>query len=83
MEQLAKLNPGSGLTALLADDSEFRTVMNSCDLLDLVQDYNLKGIPAAEFVAVLRKIPARLYSIAKRLEVFPGRGSSYGSYGTL
>ncbi|MEK3708152.1 assimilatory sulfite reductase (NADPH) flavoprotein subunit [Paenibacillus sp. FSL R7-0198] len=71
VEQLAKLNPGSGLTALLADDSEFRTVMNSCDLLDLVQDYNLKGIPAAEFVAVLRKIPARLYSIASSSKSFP------------
>ncbi|WP_339784127.1 assimilatory sulfite reductase (NADPH) flavoprotein subunit [Paenibacillus sp. FSL R7-0313] len=71
VEQLAKLNPGSGLTALLADDSQFRTVMNSCDLLDLVQDYNLKGIPAAEFVAVLRKIPARLYSIASSSKSFP------------
>ncbi|MEO2259374.1 assimilatory sulfite reductase (NADPH) flavoprotein subunit [Paenibacillus amylolyticus] len=71
VEKLAKLNPGSGLTALLADDSEFRTVMNSCDLLDLVQDYNLKGIPAAEFVAALRKIPARLYSIASSSKSFP------------
>lgn len=71
VEQLAKLNPESGLTALLADDSEFRTVMNSCDLLDLVQDYNLKGIPAAKFVAVLRKIPARLYSIASSSKSFP------------
>ncbi|MBY0115510.1 assimilatory sulfite reductase (NADPH) flavoprotein subunit [Paenibacillus sp. FSL H8-0317] len=71
VEQLAKLNPGSGLTALLADDSEFRTVMNSCDLLDLVQDYNLKGIPATEFVASLRKIPARLYSIASSSKSFP------------
>ncbi|MCP1183990.1 assimilatory sulfite reductase (NADPH) flavoprotein subunit [Paenibacillus sp. 1781tsa1] len=71
VEQLAKLNPESGLTALLADESEFRTVMNSCDLLDLVQDYHLKGIPAAEFVAVLRKIPARLYSIASSSKSFP------------
>ncbi|WP_405159203.1 assimilatory sulfite reductase (NADPH) flavoprotein subunit [Paenibacillus sp. FSL H8-0283] len=71
VEQLAKLNPGSGLTALLADDSEFRTVMNSCDLLDLVHDYSLKGIPAGEFVAALRKIPARLYSIASSSKSFP------------
>ncbi|WP_336759855.1 assimilatory sulfite reductase (NADPH) flavoprotein subunit [Paenibacillus sp. USHLN196] len=71
VEQLARLNPESGLTALLADDSEFRTVMNSCDLLDLVQDYNVKGIPAGEFVAALRKIPARLYSIASSSKSFP------------
>jgi len=71
VEQLANLSPGSGLPALLADDSEFRKVMNSCDLLDLVQDYGLKGIPAAAFVAVLRKIPARLYSIASSSKAFP------------
>lgn len=71
VEQLAKLNPGSGLPALLADNSEFRKVMNSCDLLDLVHDYGLKGIPAADFLAVLRKIPARLYSIASSSKSFP------------
>lgn len=71
VEQLAKLNEGSGLAALLADGSEFRNVMNSCDLLDLVQDYGLKGIPAAQFLAVLRKIPARLYSIASSSKSYP------------
>ncbi|NUU76650.1 assimilatory sulfite reductase (NADPH) flavoprotein subunit [Paenibacillus xylanilyticus] len=71
VEQLAKLSPGSGLTNLLANDAEFRKVMNSCDLLDLVQDYSLRGIPAAEFVAGLRKIPARLYSIASSSKSFP------------
>ncbi len=70
-EQLAKLKPESGLSALLADDSEFRKVMNSCDLLDIVQDYRLQGIPAGQFVAVLRKIPARLYSIASSSKSFP------------
>ncbi|MBB6024141.1 sulfite reductase (NADPH) flavoprotein alpha-component [Paenibacillus sp. JGP012] len=71
VEQLAKLSPESGLAALLADDAEFRNVMNSCDLLDLVQDYALKGIAAAPFLAVLRKIPARLYSIASSSKAFP------------
>lgn len=71
VEQLAKLSPESGLAALLADDSEFRNVMNSCDLLDLVQDYSLKGINAGAFLAVLRKIPARLYSIASSSKSFP------------
>lgn len=70
-QELAKLSPDSGLANLLANDAEFRNVMNSCDLLDLVQDYNLKGIPAGEFVAVLRKIPARLYSIASSSKSFP------------
>ncbi|CAH1216618.1 Sulfite reductase [NADPH] flavoprotein alpha-component [Paenibacillus sp. JJ-223] len=71
VEQLAKLKPESGLSGLLADESEFRKVMHSCDLLDLVQDYQLAGIPAASFLAVLRKIPARLYSIASSLKSSP------------
>lgn len=71
VQELAKLSPDSGLADLLANEAEFRNVMNSCDLLDLVQDYNLKGIPAGEFVAVLRKIPARLYSIASSSKSFP------------
>jgi sulfite reductase (NADPH) flavoprotein alpha-component len=70
-EQLAKLSPGNELTALVANDSEFRKVMNTCDLLDVVQDYALKGIPAGQFLAVLRKIPARLYSIASSSKSFP------------
>lgn len=70
-EQLAKLSSGNELTTLLANDSEFRNVMNSSDLLDVVQDYALKGIPAAQFLAVLRKIPARLYSIASSSKSFP------------
>ncbi|CAI6040766.1 Sulfite reductase [NADPH] flavoprotein alpha-component [Paenibacillus sp. JJ-100] len=70
-EQLAKLSPESGLAALIANDAEFRNVMNSCDLLDVAQDYALKGIPAADFLAVLRKIPARLYSIASSSKSYP------------
>jgi sulfite reductase (NADPH) flavoprotein alpha-component len=34
------------------------------DLLDLVRDFSIKGIPPREFVPMLRKLPARLYSIA-------------------
>jgi sulfite reductase (NADPH) flavoprotein alpha-component len=34
------------------------------DLLDLIRDFSIRGIPPREFVPVLRKLPARLYSIA-------------------
>ncbi len=34
------------------------------DLLDLVRDFSIKDVPAREFVPMLRKLPARLYSIA-------------------
>ena len=34
------------------------------DLLDLVRDFSIRDIPPREFVPMLRKLPARLYSIA-------------------
>ena len=41
--------------------------MDGRDLLDLVRDFGPWGISAQEFVSVLRKIPARLYSIASSI----------------
>ncbi len=41
------------------------------DLLDLIRDYGPWGDTAQEFVSVLRKIPARLYSIASSLKANP------------
>lgn len=40
-------------------------------LLDLVQDFGAWGSSAQEFVSILRKIPARLYSIASSLAANP------------
>ena len=34
------------------------------DLLDLVRDFSIQSVPPREFVPMLRKLPARLYSIA-------------------
>ncbi len=34
------------------------------DVLDLLRDFSIKDVPAREFVPLLRKLPARLYSIA-------------------
>lgn len=41
------------------------------DLLDLVRDFGPWEVSAAEFVAALRKIPPRLYSIASSLKAYP------------
>ncbi|MEC0230172.1 assimilatory sulfite reductase (NADPH) flavoprotein subunit [Paenibacillus alba] len=73
MEQVAKLTSNAGLLELTAagHEQDLKTYLVGRDLLDLVQDYSLKGIPAAEFVAVLRKMPARLYSIASSFKAFP------------
>ncbi|MEC0173720.1 assimilatory sulfite reductase (NADPH) flavoprotein subunit [Paenibacillus favisporus] len=72
LEKTAALISNGALNELLASGhDELRAYIEERDLLDLVQDYSLKGIPAREFVAILRKIPARLYSIASSLKALP------------
>ncbi|WP_261301430.1 assimilatory sulfite reductase (NADPH) flavoprotein subunit [Paenibacillus andongensis] len=73
LEQTAKLTLSKGLQELLAAgrEQDLKAYISGRDLLDLVQDYSLKGVPAGEFVAILRKMPARLYSIASSSKAFP------------
>ncbi|PZD95023.1 sulfite reductase [NADPH] flavoprotein alpha-component [Paenibacillus sambharensis] len=73
LEQAGKLVPGSKLKDFVEASSqqELRAYIQNRDLLDLVQDYDLKGVPAEEFVQVLRKMPARLYSIASSPQAYP------------
>jgi sulfite reductase (NADPH) flavoprotein alpha-component len=73
LEQAAKLYPESRLGALLepGQEKELKAYMDGRDLLDLVRDYSLRGRTAAEWAAILRKIPARLYSIASSFKANP------------
>jgi sulfite reductase (NADPH) flavoprotein alpha-component len=73
LEQVAKLTSSNELKELFAvgNEQKLKSYLNNSDLLDLVQDYALKGIAAGEFVAILRKMPARLYSIASSSKAFP------------
>lgn len=73
LTQAAEIASNLALTELLGAgrEQELRTYLAQSDLLDLVQDYSLKGVPAREFVTILRKIPARLYSIASSLKANP------------
>jgi len=73
LEKAAQLFPGSGLADLLKPGREeaLRAYLQGRDLLDLVRDYGLKGVPAGELVSILRKMPARQYSIASSLKAFP------------
>ncbi|ANS74272.1 sulfite reductase [NADPH] flavoprotein alpha-component [Paenibacillus yonginensis] len=73
LEQAAKLAPESALQGLLAEGQQqaLRDYLKGRDLLDLVQDYSLKGIPAGDFVGILRKLPARLYSISSSPSATP------------
>jgi sulfite reductase (NADPH) flavoprotein alpha-component len=73
VEQAAKLAPSSKLGELLeaGHEDELRAYIKERDLLDLIQDYSLKGIAAADFISILRKLPARLYSIASSNKANP------------
>lgn len=73
IEQAVKLTANAKLGELLeaGHEQSLRTYINGRDLLDLVQDYSLKGVPATEFVTILRKLPARLYSISSSSKATP------------
>jgi sulfite reductase (NADPH) flavoprotein alpha-component len=73
LEQASQLGSGNGLKELLETgrEQELRAYIKERDVLDLVQDYSLRGVAAGEFVSVLRKMPARLYSIASSSKASP------------
>ncbi|WP_339218009.1 assimilatory sulfite reductase (NADPH) flavoprotein subunit [Paenibacillus sp. FSL W7-1332] len=73
IEQVVKMSGNGGLRTLLepGHEQELRTYIEERDLLDLVQDYGLQQVAASDFVSILRKIPARLYSIASSSKAFP------------
>lgn len=72
-QQLAQLSSSDELKALVAEgkEQELRAYISGIDLLDLVQDHSFVGVSAQDFTSVLRKIPARLYSIASSPQAFP------------
>jgi len=74
IEAAAKLSGKSALQELTAPgrEAELKAYMGERDLLDLITDYGLQGIPAREFVGILRKLPARLYSISSSAKANPG-----------
>lgn len=71
--QAAELSGSEPLKELVGPgrEQELKAYMMERDLLDLVQDYRLKGIPAPSFTGILRKLPARLYSIASSSKAYP------------
>lgn len=89
LEQVAKLAGGGKLQELVAAEGgqELKAYIQGRDLLDLVQDYSLKGVPARELVPLLRKLPARLYSISSSPKATPDevhitvRSVRYEAYG--
>jgi len=71
---LSKYNERAGsakLAALLADADACRNYLHGRQIVDALRDFPMPGLKAAELLALLRKMPPRLYSIASSLRAFP------------
>ncbi|OLQ49186.1 sulfite reductase [NADPH] flavoprotein, alpha-component [Bacillus licheniformis] len=73
LEQAAQLTGSNEIRELLAPGNEenVKAYIAGRDLLDLIRDYGPFSVSAQEFVSILRKMPARLYSIASSLSANP------------
>lgn len=73
VQKIAGLSTNDALKELVAEgkEQELKEYMYGRDLLDVVRDFAPWEVPARDFIAVLRKMPARLYSIASSLKANP------------
>lgn len=71
VEKAAKLSGNEDLHQLVSDSNQLKSYMDGRDLIDLVRDFKPWNSSAQEFVSILRKIPARLYSISSSFEANP------------
>lgn len=89
LTQAAALTGNARLQELVqpGHEAELKSYLNGRDLLDLIQDFSLKGHSAQEITALLRKIPPRQYSISSSPTAYPEevhitvRTVNYESYG--
>lgn len=73
LEQAAKVSANEKLRELLSpgNEDQVKAYMEGRDLLDLIRDFGPWSIPEQEFISILRKMPARLYSIASSFSANP------------
>lgn len=73
LQKAAQLTSNSRLKELLEPEQAqaLRDYLYGRDLLDLVRDFTPWEVPVHEFIAMLRKLPARLYSIASSFQANP------------
>lgn len=66
LKHYAEASGSAELAALLQDGKHdaLRAYVHGREILDVVRAYSAPGMDAGRFVAMLRKLPARLYSIA-------------------
>ncbi|MDM5224742.1 assimilatory sulfite reductase (NADPH) flavoprotein subunit [Cytobacillus sp. NJ13] len=71
VEKAAKLSGNEDLHQLVSDRNQLKSYMDGRDLIDLVRDFKPWNSSAQEFVSILRKMSARLYSISSSFEANP------------
>ncbi|MGP4107594.1 assimilatory sulfite reductase (NADPH) flavoprotein subunit [Virgibacillus sp. L01] len=71
LEQAAKLFGNKELSELIAQEEKRKAYLDGRDLLDLVKDFPTGEVSPGEFIQILRKIPARLYSISSSFKANP------------
>ncbi|KON87733.1 sulfite reductase [NADPH] flavoprotein alpha-component [Sporosarcina globispora] len=68
VEKAAMLSGNGDLRQLVMDSNQLKSYIDGRDLIDLVRDFKPWNSSAQEFVSILRKMPARLYSISSSFE---------------
>lgn len=73
VEQAASFTSDQRLRELVqpGHETELKEYIKGRDLLDLVTDFGPWNVSAEDFIALLRKLPARLYSIASSQKANP------------
>ncbi|MFD2618653.1 assimilatory sulfite reductase (NADPH) flavoprotein subunit [Terrilactibacillus laevilacticus] len=73
LEKAAELSDNEELKQLVESNNreDITAYADGRDLLDLIQDFGPWKASAADFIKILRKLPARLYSIASSLKANP------------
>ena len=73
IEKAAKLSSSEELNELLSSENkdQLKSYLHGRDLLDLISDFGPWNGSVQEFVSILRKMPARLYSIASSISANP------------
>lgn len=66
-----EIAPNDKLSALLEDKEALLAYVHGREIADLLTDYPIADLSPADFTAILRKLPPRLYSIASSLKAHP------------
>ncbi len=73
LEKIAQLTGDDALNEMFGtgNEAKLKEYINGRDLLDVIQDFGPFGVAPQQFLDILRKMPARLYSISSSLEANP------------